>query len=640
MQATTETIDHADQQQAWDAEQQREDHARFRAKVRTLQTMISAGEEKVLKLRGELALAKGGLREQVLKLRQLLEADCRPCPLFDQADNVSHVSHTNNGHTPPRAEAPLIMNDTHLGTIGLPEEVRKHLDAAGFVSVEEVRDHAAIEGVPLAEYLANCVRGLDAQSGRVVAEAIAVALEAKGLYSCRVCGCTQDDCEVCQERTGEPCQWSGPLLCSACAGSYRRRQKKEKKAAKAVPPPEAPAAPAAEEDWRTEVGPRISDTEAWMAEVHDPAEAHEEARSRRVIAMVKGAADCRLEYRTAPVPAGVAITWSFSRKDASSSTPWRAYATRPGCLDRMVESARQFFTGVHTKFVSRLSDITEGREPAREPVPTAQAEQTPEGSVTTTVVAEECGAKQSLVFDADHKACLNEAANLLASSRSRWKALAVLGLSDEGLTDALAEVFGKGPTARQTPPPGWESSAAPAFRVGAGGWMNGPVLLALAREVLGIGLPPVPPVPADDPPPPAGNGMWRCYALKGLFPSEQVKQLARANISTAGQLADYVAAGKDLKALPGIANGLDLLITASLRGFWLREVLGGTGLLPDWLRPKEVGRKEKKQKVEAPEPPPEFKGLHEPGGLFGSVPETEGAYATRAPKKKGMRAKL
>ncbi len=34
--------------------------------------------------------------------------------------------------------------------------------------------------------------------------------------SCRVCGCTDDDCSGCVERTGEPCYWIEDDLCSAC----------------------------------------------------------------------------------------------------------------------------------------------------------------------------------------------------------------------------------------------------------------------------------------------------------------------------------------------------------------------------------------------------------------------------------------
>jgi hypothetical protein len=35
---------------------------------------------------------------------------------------------------------------------------------------------------------------------------------------CRVCGCTDDDCRQCIEKTGEPCHWVEEDLCSACAG--------------------------------------------------------------------------------------------------------------------------------------------------------------------------------------------------------------------------------------------------------------------------------------------------------------------------------------------------------------------------------------------------------------------------------------
>ncbi len=37
-----------------------------------------------------------------------------------------------------------------------------------------------------------------------------------GVQACRVCGCTDDDCSGCIERTGQPCHWVEPDLCSAC----------------------------------------------------------------------------------------------------------------------------------------------------------------------------------------------------------------------------------------------------------------------------------------------------------------------------------------------------------------------------------------------------------------------------------------
>lgn len=33
---------------------------------------------------------------------------------------------------------------------------------------------------------------------------------------CRICGCTDDDCSGCVERTGAPCFWVEADLCSAC----------------------------------------------------------------------------------------------------------------------------------------------------------------------------------------------------------------------------------------------------------------------------------------------------------------------------------------------------------------------------------------------------------------------------------------
>jgi hypothetical protein len=38
---------------------------------------------------------------------------------------------------------------------------------------------------------------------------------------CRVCGCTDDDCRQCIEKTGAPCYWVEKDLCSACAGEVK-----------------------------------------------------------------------------------------------------------------------------------------------------------------------------------------------------------------------------------------------------------------------------------------------------------------------------------------------------------------------------------------------------------------------------------
>ena len=40
------------------------------------------------------------------------------------------------------------------------------------------------------------------------------------MRTCRACGCTDEDCRQCIEKTGEPCYWVEPDLCSACRPSH------------------------------------------------------------------------------------------------------------------------------------------------------------------------------------------------------------------------------------------------------------------------------------------------------------------------------------------------------------------------------------------------------------------------------------
>jgi hypothetical protein len=46
--------------------------------------------------------------------------------------------------------------------------------------------------------------------------------EASPARACRVCGCSDSDCRACIEKTGEPCYWVAPDLCSACAPALER----------------------------------------------------------------------------------------------------------------------------------------------------------------------------------------------------------------------------------------------------------------------------------------------------------------------------------------------------------------------------------------------------------------------------------
>lgn len=57
-------------------------------------------------------------------------------------------------------------------------------------------------------------------STRMDVVAIAEAPQGESLeqiMSCRICGCTDDNCTECVRKTGESCYWVEPGLCSACA---------------------------------------------------------------------------------------------------------------------------------------------------------------------------------------------------------------------------------------------------------------------------------------------------------------------------------------------------------------------------------------------------------------------------------------
>ena len=60
--------------------------------------------------------------------------------------------------------------------------------------------------------------------------AVADRLERKALKpepgTCLKCGCTDNDCSGCVERTGQSCYWADPekTLCSACAPEAQQRR--------------------------------------------------------------------------------------------------------------------------------------------------------------------------------------------------------------------------------------------------------------------------------------------------------------------------------------------------------------------------------------------------------------------------------
>lgn len=60
-------------------------------------------------------------------------------------------------------------------------------------------------------------RGARLESALALQVGIPVKSLITWLGACAVCGCTEDDCSRCVERTGEACSWIESNLCSACA---------------------------------------------------------------------------------------------------------------------------------------------------------------------------------------------------------------------------------------------------------------------------------------------------------------------------------------------------------------------------------------------------------------------------------------
>jgi hypothetical protein len=101
--------------------------------------------------------------------------------------------------------AAQFLRDCRTATRRYPMRV-----SAGYLS----RSGMSLERKGLVAY-----RGFDDRLGRggwFITPAGTKVLDEISGPSCRKCGCTDDDCLGCIRRTGSPCRWVEPNLCSAC----------------------------------------------------------------------------------------------------------------------------------------------------------------------------------------------------------------------------------------------------------------------------------------------------------------------------------------------------------------------------------------------------------------------------------------
>ena len=90
-----------------------------------------------------------------------------------------------------------------------------HLEAGYFVGAGKRLVVLLAEGEPELMYKL-------ASSICITMNEMLAAVETPTSGVCRVCGCTDDDCRQCIEKTGVPCHWVEPDLCSACADEDKR----------------------------------------------------------------------------------------------------------------------------------------------------------------------------------------------------------------------------------------------------------------------------------------------------------------------------------------------------------------------------------------------------------------------------------
>lgn len=99
---------------------------------------------------------------------------------------------------------------------------------------------------------------------------------------------------------------------------------------------------------------RLAQHEQWCREVRDPAVEHSEGR--RTIATANDGA--RVEYSIAQLPVGNwAVHWRYGYQCGTSEgvgNPWTTFPTRPECLQKVLQTARRFFSNQTIEAVQQV----------------------------------------------------------------------------------------------------------------------------------------------------------------------------------------------------------------------------------------------------------------------------------------------
>jgi hypothetical protein len=109
----------------------------------------------------------------------------------------------------------LESTDQVVSLNGVPARVWQGTTESG-VSVQAFITRIAVDRADAAA-CEQVARELRETAPPTVAWPLMMIIDGDEPQQCRVCGCTDDDCSMCIERTGEPCSWVAFDLCSACA---------------------------------------------------------------------------------------------------------------------------------------------------------------------------------------------------------------------------------------------------------------------------------------------------------------------------------------------------------------------------------------------------------------------------------------
>ncbi len=94
--------------------------------------------------------------------------------------------------------------------LDLPDELFVKPQLEAFIKVDK---NKVSQPVIQAEVLDNIVETFKKKLG---VDINVNMVDVADIRICRSCGCTDDDCTECVERTGQPCHWVEDDLCSAC----------------------------------------------------------------------------------------------------------------------------------------------------------------------------------------------------------------------------------------------------------------------------------------------------------------------------------------------------------------------------------------------------------------------------------------